>query len=255
VSEGGVMAAASFWRGLTPPYATIVVDPPWEYPEGFNGWGKRRRLPYSSMTIEEIAALPVADLARPGAHLYLWTTARYLWDARRIVEAWGFAARNSHVEVLVWCKEPMGLGLGRAFAPTTEFVLYARRPIGAAIKAARIAAGLSAKEVCAALGAHGAVNHGGAVSNWEADNSFPNQRDWDGLRRLLPTLAHLPDLAADPIRQDSTWWRWKRGPHSAKPPAFLDLVERVSPAPRVELFARDQRLGWDSWGRGYEYAV
>jgi N6-adenosine-specific RNA methylase IME4 len=36
--------------------------------------------------------------------------------------------------------------------------------------------------------------------------------------------------------------------HSAKPDAFLDLVEEVSPAPRVELFARSQRLGWSTWG-------
>lgn len=36
--------------------------------------------------------------------------------------------------------------------------------------------------------------------------------------------------------------------HSAKPDAFQDLVERVSPSPRIELFARSQRLGWDSWG-------
>jgi N6-adenosine-specific RNA methylase IME4 len=36
--------------------------------------------------------------------------------------------------------------------------------------------------------------------------------------------------------------------HSAKPEAFYDLVETVSPAPRLELFARAQRLGWDSWG-------
>ena len=36
--------------------------------------------------------------------------------------------------------------------------------------------------------------------------------------------------------------------HSAKPEGFLDLVERVSPAPRVELFARRDRLGWDTWG-------
>lgn len=36
--------------------------------------------------------------------------------------------------------------------------------------------------------------------------------------------------------------------HSAKPEAFVDLVEEISPAPRVELFARRQRLGWDSWG-------
>ena len=49
-------------------------------------------------------------------------------------------------------------------------------------------------------------------------------------------------------REDSTWWLWKRGRHSAKPEAFLDMVERVSPAPRLELFARRNRLGWDTWG-------
>lgn len=36
--------------------------------------------------------------------------------------------------------------------------------------------------------------------------------------------------------------------HSAKPDGLLDLVEQVSPPPRLELFARRQRLGWDTWG-------
>ena len=35
---------------------------------------------------------------------------------------------------------------------------------------------------------------------------------------------------------------------SAKPEASLDLFERVSPGPYLELFARRQRLGWDTWG-------
>jgi N6-adenosine-specific RNA methylase IME4 len=40
-----------------------------------------------------------------------------------------------------------------------------------------------------------------------------------------------------------------KGRHSAKPDCFYDMVERVSPAPRVELFARRARLsGWDYWG-------
>lgn len=43
-----------------------------------------------------------------------------------------------------------------------------------------------------------------------------------------------------------------KGRHSAKPAAFYDMVERVSPAPRLELFARQPRLGWDHWGHGYE---
>ena len=46
----------------------------------------------------------------------------------------------------------------------------------------------------------------------------------------------------------STWYIWPRGPHSRKPDAFYDLVETVSPAPYLELFARYVRLGWEGWG-------
>lgn len=56
-------------------------------------------------------------------------------------------------------------------------------------------------------------------------------------------------------RVDSTWWQWRRphigagGPtHSAKPDAFLDLVEQVSPGPHLEMFARRGRMGWDYFG-------
>lgn len=36
--------------------------------------------------------------------------------------------------------------------------------------------------------------------------------------------------------------------HSAKPAAAYALIERVSPGPRLELFARQKRKGWDVWG-------
>lgn len=49
-------------------------------------------------------------------------------------------------------------------------------------------------------------------------------------------------------RVDSTWWQWQRRDHSVKPDAFMDMVERVSPPPRLEMFARRNRLGWDGWG-------
>ncbi len=45
-----------------------------------------------------------------------------------------------------------------------------------------------------------------------------------------------------------TLWLWPRLPHSAKPDAFFDLVEMASPGPYLEMFARRQRLGWDTWG-------
>jgi len=45
-----------------------------------------------------------------------------------------------------------------------------------------------------------------------------------------------------------TCFHWPRGPHSAKPDAFYDLVEELSPEPRLDMFARRQRAGWDTWG-------
>ena len=36
--------------------------------------------------------------------------------------------------------------------------------------------------------------------------------------------------------------------HSVKPQVFFDRVEQASPEPRLEMFARRKRDGWDSWG-------
>jgi N6-adenosine-specific RNA methylase IME4 len=36
--------------------------------------------------------------------------------------------------------------------------------------------------------------------------------------------------------------------HSEKPAAFYDMVMHMSPGPYLDVFARKQRFGWDSWG-------
>jgi N6-adenosine-specific RNA methylase IME4 len=41
---------------------------------------------------------------------------------------------------------------------------------------------------------------------------------------------------------------WPRGRHSEKPDAAVDMIERASPGPYLELFARRARFGWDYWG-------
>lgn len=242
---------------LSPPYSTIVADPPWHYDEQVSAWdarserlGRTKPMPYTTMSDDEIARLPVVDLAAPGAHLYLWTTNQHLWAARDIAIGWGFKPTTT----LVWCKKPKGVGPGGTFSITTEFVLFCRdtRRCGAALQAAREAAGLSRGDV------HRAVRGGkptGIVYRWEADDCLPTEDDWVALSALLPALRDAPYPAVVPPSAESvetTWWEWPRGAHSAKPPAFLDMVERVSPGPYVELFARAPRLGWDSWGKGYE---
>lgn len=45
-----------------------------------------------------------------------------------------------------------------------------------------------------------------------------------------------------------TWFEWPRGRHSEKPDAFFALVERASPGPFHEMFARRLREGWTSMG-------
>ena len=260
------------WEGLTPPYRTIVADPPWAYDDGWPAFGPtshggdkvtHRDLPYSSMSVEDIAALPVVDLAAAGAHLYLWTTNRYLWQARDVALGWGFLPTR----VLVWCKPPMGIGVGGLFASTTEFVVFAQRTItanrvveraGSLIASARLAAGMNRSQL------HRLVRGGtptGIVQRWEDDDCLPNDRDWKRLCEALPALVGVERPVVEPPppkqknRVDRSWWEWPRGPHSVKPPAFLDVVEQVSPSPRVELFARAPRLGWDAWGKGYEGAA
>ena len=39
-----------------------------------------------------------------------------------------------------------------------------------------------------------------------------------------------------------------RTKHSVKPERFFEFVDKVSYPPRIELFARNNRQGWDSWG-------
>ncbi len=107
-------------------FRSIVADPPWEYPEGFNSQPHAhdgpithdKPLPYPSMTVEAICALPVAALAATDCRLWLWTTSRYLPDAFDVMKAWGFRYRQT----LVWHKLDGNMGGGVA-PNSAEFLL------------------------------------------------------------------------------------------------------------------------------------
>lgn len=47
---------------------------------------------------------------------------------------------------------------------------------------------------------------------------------------------------------NGTVFDWPRHRHSQKPEDFFSLIQSLSPGPYLEMFARDTRLGWDSWG-------
>jgi N6-adenosine-specific RNA methylase IME4 len=63
--------------------------------------------------------------------------------------------------------------------------------------------------------------------------------------------THLPDVAPSSVLeslQESETIGAPRGRHSEKPAALLELAERVSLGPRLELFARSSRDGWTALG-------
>lgn len=61
---------------------------------------------------------------------------------------------------------------------------------------------------------------------------------------LFATRGKQPALVHDV----PTWFLAPRGAHSAKPPHIHRIAERMSPGPRVELFARRRVPGWRCWG-------
>lgn len=99
-------------------FACLAMDPPWRYEAAYMG---RSRPDYKTMSLDEIAALPIRKLADPDAHLYLWTTNAFLPKAFPLIEEWGF----KYVTCLTWCKP--SIGMGAYFRNSSEHVLFAVR--------------------------------------------------------------------------------------------------------------------------------
>lgn len=109
--------------GLEPNgYRLIYADPPWSFSCG----GTRNpRSHYSTMSIRDIAALPVGKLAHPeGCRLYLWVTMPILllpFGPRECLKAWGFRYSTSRVWAKLWPREdgmviyPNSLAKGTGF--------------------------------------------------------------------------------------------------------------------------------------------
>lgn len=186
-------------------YATIYIDSPW--PE--RGGGKSKRgadRHYPLMTVREIAALPIGDIAAADAHLWSWATSNYLADAIYCGRAWGFR----YIGCRPW------------------------------VKATWHAVGLLP----------GPLNPSDDERLPEADAVFPQapglgqymRCDAEFLLLFVRGKAMMPDY-----KPRQTIYA-PRGRHSAKPDCVRADIERMSPSPRIELFARGRHEGWAAWG-------
>lgn len=155
------------------PFDVLVVDPPWHY----DNIGDEGALPYPTMTIEAIRALPVARIAAPDAVVWLWTTNAHVRQAFVVLDAWGFEQKT----VLTWAKDRSNHGYwlrGR-----TEHCLLATRG--------------------------------------------------------RPVYV---------LNNQTTLLHGARREHSRKPDEFYVLVEGLCPGTKIDLFARQSRPGWSTWG-------
>lgn len=181
-------AAVDLLRTCPKQYSTVLADPPWRFS---NRTGKmapehKRLRRYSTMTNEQIMELPVAQIAAPKSHLYLWVPNALIDVGLEVMKRWGFTYKTN----IVWYKVrkdggPDGRGVGFYFRNVTELILV-------------------------------------------------------GVRGSMRTLA--PGR-----RQTNIIVAQKRG-HSHKPDEQYDIIERCSPGPYLEMFARFRRAGWDQWG-------
>jgi N6-adenosine-specific RNA methylase IME4 len=175
-------------NGKSLKFKTIYADPPWRFA---NRTGKmapehKRLHRYRTMTIDEICALPVKEVADEASHLYLWCPNALLCWGLRVVEAWGFTYKGN----LVWYKirkdgGPDGRGVGFYYRNVTEILLFGVR----------------------------------------------------GYLRTLPPGRRAVNIVLSRKRE-----------HSRKPDEFYELIEKCSPSPYLELFARHPRPGWVQWG-------
>jgi len=77
-------------------YNVLYADPPWRYDFGFDIHGAADRH-YHTMTIEELCELPIADLSEDNAVLFMWVTSPKLFDAKKVIDAWGFDYKTSFI--------------------------------------------------------------------------------------------------------------------------------------------------------------
>jgi N6-adenosine-specific RNA methylase IME4 len=160
-------------------YPLLLADPAWRY--DFSMTSTRAiEANYPTMSLEEICALPVSNLAAPSAVLFLWVPPAILEKGFAVIRAWGF----SYATGGVWEKDKFGAGF-----------------------------------------------------------YFRQQHE----HLLVATRGDLP--APPPHARPSSIIKAPRGAHSEKPLVAYELIEAMYPElPKIELFARKARPGWDAWG-------
>ena len=110
-------------------YTVIYADPPWQYDDPANAGHRGAKWKYPVVGHEDIARLPVQDIADDDAALFMWATYPKIKEALEVMGAWGFTyktvaftwvKRNKISDSLFW-------GMGRWTRANAEVVLLGTR--------------------------------------------------------------------------------------------------------------------------------
>lgn len=198
-------------------YSILLLDPPWKYNSRANHKTRFRGGAcghYPLMTMHEIAALPIEQLAAKDCALLMWCTFPYLDQQIRLFEHWKFRFRT---QFLTWIKlNPRGFDLPKDdpnYRPGKQYVLYSDGMFHSVF----FGVGYYSKsnpEVCLL-----------------------------GMRGQLPTVS---DAVSSVILAP-------RRAHSRKPDEAYERIEGVfGDVPRIELFARQAAPGWSVLGNAID---
>lgn len=85
-------------------FEVIAIDPPWNYGREYDPDGSRVANPYPEMNQEQLLKLnpPFAE----NSVCFLWTTHAFIFDAKALLDKWGFTYKAT----IVWDKEKIGMG-------------------------------------------------------------------------------------------------------------------------------------------------
>lgn len=179
----------------TGPYACVLADPPWQFQNLWNtpaGPNRGDAAHYGTMSLDEIAALPVREIVADDAALFMWCIWILMPKVFPIIEAWGFTYKSCAFD---WMKADVRQ------------------------------ADMFKEDADVQMG----------LGYWTRANSEPC---------LLATRGK-PQRLSKSVRQGIIS---PRREHSRKPDCIYERIERLVAGPRLELFARTRREGWDSWG-------
>lgn len=100
-------------------YDIIYADPPWRYQDKTCEGACAKH--YNPMSVEEICALPVANLAAKDCTLFMWATYPQMQEALKVIAAWGFKYKTIAFQ---WVKLNRNVQVNNFTIATVQDILH-----------------------------------------------------------------------------------------------------------------------------------